>query len=1091
MREIRGGESHEYQFVLVAKAYVRVEIDQKSIDIVFAAIAPDGRQIFEGNLTYPGELEKVSVISETAGLYRIRVWPIDNTAAGKYEITLVEMQEADEAHKHQVAAEHAMAEGMAMYYKQSAEAKRGAIAKYTEALEHWRAARDSQGESLTLSTMGSFYSDLGEKQKALDLANQALILARAKGDQAGEGWALDVLGAIYENFGERKPAIEALEQALPLLRATRHKHGETHVLNGLGMSLFALGQREEAIKYFQQALELCHQVSNLGGEASLLNNIAFYYSDLGEHGKALELQNKALAIRRRINDRSSQGLILSNIGASYANLSEYQKAMDAWTEALNIARELGQEQDQALRLNNLAWLYSTVGDDENAIKYYLESVAIFRRIQDTWRLAQALTNLGSSYAGIYDYARALELYDEALPLHRKGGNQSGLANTLNNAAFAYNKLGDREKALKYYREAEGILRPLQDQRLLVSALHNLGTLSRQMGDRQKASEYLQETLQITRSIGDRRREAEALGAIARLELDKGDLESARRHCDEALGIFDSLRSRITNPSLRAWFARAGRKVYEVSLEVLLRLRQAQPNANYDAAIVAAMESARARFLVEQLGESQARLHEGVDQALLDQEVSLRRTIASKAQTQERLLGGKHTDQQAAETARELDTLTREYGQLQSTIREKSPAYAALTMPRPLTLSDIQTAVLDEETLLLEYALGEEKSFLIVVTPRSLSIFELPKREEIEAAARRVYDLLNARNRMVTGETLQQRALRLQRAQTEYPQAAASLGRMILEPAASELGTKRLLIIAEGALQYVPFSALPEPMPELRDRAQPLIARHEIVTAPSASVMAIIRNDVAHRPAAKKLLAVLADPVFDQMDPRITQNEKGAHVARSALDTPSELTRSGAESGVLYFERLRFSRLEAERIARLVQGPGKFTALDFAASRATATSPDLVQYRIIHFATHGIINNQHPELSGLVLSLVNEKGEPVDGFLRLYDVYNLKLGADLVVLSACQTALGKEMTGEGLVGLTRGFIYAGVPRVIASLWRIDDRATAEFMASFYQAMLARNQRPAAALRTAQLAMRKIQGWESPYYWAAFTLQGEWK
>jgi CHAT domain-containing protein len=413
------------------------------------------------------------------------------------------------------------------------------------------------------------------------------------------------------------------------------------------------------------------------------------------------------------------------------------------------------------------------------------------------------------------------------------------------------------------------------------------------------------------------------------------------------------------------------------------------------------------------------------------------------------------------------------------------------MPRPLTLSNIQTEVLDEETLLLEYALGEEKSFLIAVTPRALSIFELPKREEIEAAARRVYDLLSAHNRVVPGETLQQRALRLQHAQAEYPQAAAALSRMILKPAASELATKRLLIIAEGALQYVPFSALPEPEAGLRNKAQPLIVRHEIVTAPSASVMAIIRNDAAHRPAAEKLLAILADPVFDQVDSRITQHEQGALVARSALDMPSDITRSGAESGVPHFERLRFSRLEAERIARLVQGPGKFTALDFAASRATATSPDLVQYRIIHFATHGIINNQHPELSGLVLSLVNDKGEPVDGFLRLYDVYNLKLGADLVVLSACQTALGKEMAAEGLVGLTRGFIYAGVPRVIASLWRIDDRATAELMSRFYQAMLVRNQRPAAALRTAQLTMWKVQGWESPYYWAAFTLQGEWK
>jgi CHAT domain-containing protein len=192
-----------------------------------------------------------------------------------------------------------------------------------------------------------------------------------------------------------------------------------------------------------------------------------------------------------------------------------------------------------------------------------------------------------------------------------------------------------------------------------------------------------------------------------------------------------------------------------------------------------------------------------------------------------------------------------------------------------------------------------------------------------------------------------------------------------------------------------------------------------------------------------------------------------------------------------FVRLRFSRQEADEITRLAPEEKRFEALDFAASRATAMSADLGQYRIVHFATHGLINNQHPELSGMVLSLVDEQGHPQNGFLRLYDIYNLRLGADLVVLSACQTALGKEIKGEGLVGLTRGFMYAGAPRVVASLWRIDDRATAEFMKRFYQAMLGEGLRPAAALRAAQVSMWKERRWQSPHYWAAITFQGEWK
>ena len=194
-----------------------------------------------------------------------------------------------------------------------------------------------------------------------------------------------------------------------------------------------------------------------------------------------------------------------------------------------------------------------------------------------------------------------------------------------------------------------------------------------------------------------------------------------------------------------------------------------------------------------------------------------------------------------------------------------------------------------------------------------------------------------------------------------------------------------------------------------------------------------------------------------------------------------------------FVRLRFSRAEADAIARLAPEGQRLEAVDFVANRATATSAELSEYRIVHFATHGLVNSQHPELSGIVLSLVDKKGEPQNGFLRLYEIYNLKLNADLVVLSACQTALGKEIKGEGLIGLTRGFMYAGAPRVVASLWRIDDRATAELMTRFYSGMLKDKLRPAAALRAAQVSLLQGQDkrWAAPHYWAAFTIQGEWK
>jgi CHAT domain-containing protein len=267
--------------------------------------------------------------------------------------------------------------------------------------------------------------------------------------------------------------------------------------------------------------------------------------------------------------------------------------------------------------------------------------------------------------------------------------------------------------------------------------------------------------------------------------------------------------------------------------------------------------------------------------------------------------------------------------------------------------------------------------------------------------------------------------------------------------------------------------------------------------PSASVLAALRGEAARRQPTTKTLAVLADPVFRSDDARVKNTlgarnaTNGGATARIGPSSNQPAERSARDSGLNGFVRLLFSRKEAERIISLVPAKSRLEALDFAASRATATDPRLGSYRILHFATHGLLNSKHPELTGLVFSLVDQEGQPQNGFLRFHEIYNLNLNADLVVLSGCQTALGKEIKGEGLIGLTRGFMYAGAPRVVASLWRVEDRATAELMKRFYVAMLRDGMRPAAALRAAQISMLRERRWDDPRFWAAFALQGEWR
>jgi CHAT domain-containing protein len=279
---------------------------------------------------------------------------------------------------------------------------------------------------------------------------------------------------------------------------------------------------------------------------------------------------------------------------------------------------------------------------------------------------------------------------------------------------------------------------------------------------------------------------------------------------------------------------------------------------------------------------------------------------------------------------------------------------------------------------------------------------------------------------------------------------------------------------------VPFAALPDP-----GGPGALADARQVVALPSASVLAALRASPRAARGADGAVAVFADPVFRRDDPRVKaagHAAQGGHAERLAL-------RSAEESGVPALPRLRFSRTEAEAIAGLAPGRTRLF-LDFAAARDGLASPEVRSARVIHFATHGLLNSRRPERSGLVLSMVGPRGQTRDGFLRLGDVQSLSLQADLVVLSACETALGKEVRGEGLVGLTRAFMAAGTPRVVSSLWQVDDHATAELMKRFYSSLLRGDLPAAAALREAQRTMSADPRWRAPYYWAGFTFNGEW-
>jgi CHAT domain-containing protein/tetratricopeptide (TPR) repeat protein len=1102
-RELAGGEAHSYQFALAAGQYAQVVVEQRRINVSLSAFDAEGKKITEADLFGMGDSESVTLIAETAATYRLEVRSPDKTALkGSYEIQLKELRAATEQDKNLLGAERLITEGILLERQQTADSRRKAIEKYQQSIPLCQSAKDPAWEASALYLISNAYISLEERQKALDFANQALPLAEAAAKLPGaeqrrlglrvEANTLETIGQVYIEFGDKKKALELFNRALPLRRASGDRVGEVSTLNNIGMAYGYMGDWRNALDFFSQSRLIVSEFGDQRKEASLLNNMCVIYNDLGEYKKAIDLCRQSLVIRRNLNDRSSEATVLNNMGNAYSSLGEYQQALDLYTQALAIHRVVSTPLSQAIALNNIGWVYGTLGEYQKAIDFYTESLSIIRAAGDQYREGNVLGNIAVNYADMKDFRKALEINQQVLRLRRAMNNREGEAITLNNIAGCYSNLGDKQQALDYYNQSIALHRVVGNPRQLATALRNIGTLYKDMGDPQKALAYFNEGLQMTRAIGDRNNEAGILAHIARLERDRGNLMLARARIEEALAAVESLRINIKSQQLRASFFASVRDYQELNIDLLMRLHQQRPSEGFDAAALQASERARARSLLELLTEAGAEIRQGVEASLLERERILRQSISDKADRQMRLLSGKQTPEQAAAASKEIDALMTEYEQVQAQIRQTSPRYAALTQPVPLSLKEIQSDVLDGETVLLEYSLGEEKSFVWAVTPGSIQSFELPKRAEIEAAARQVYELQTARNRLVPNETPEQRRIRIEQAEAEYPAVALALSRMLLGRVAAELKNKRLVIVGEGMLQYTAFAALPAPDARPGALSPPLIAEHEIVILPSASVLGILRREAAGRKRADKTLAVFADPVFDKDDPRIRPPGKGRAVA-AITDTGvmDEVKRSATESGLQDFIRLRFSRQEADQIVSLADEGKKLEAVDFAANRATVTSSELARYQIIHFATHGLINNQHPELSGVVLSLVDQEGRPQNGFLRLYDIYNLKLGADLVVVSACQTALGKEVKGEGLVGLTRGFMYAGVPRVVASLWQIDDRATAELMRRFYEGMLGKGLRPAAALSAAQTSMWKDKRWQAPYYWAAFTLQGEWK
>jgi len=643
---------------------------------------------------------------------------------------------------------------------------------------------------------------------------------------------------------------------------------------------------------------------------------------------------------------------------------------------------------------------------------------------------------------------------------------------------------------------------MSDRRRQAIAWNNLGDFYLRSGERQSAVSSYKEALALCEKAGDKGVLISSLYNLARAQRDLGELDLALANIKESIKAIEDLRTNVSSPDFRISFFSGVRKNYDLYIDILMQLAHRRPNDGFAIAGLLASETSRARSLVDVLTEAHADIRQGAPPELLMREREVRALLRSQAQYQMELSMTGKDPAETKEVERQINELRNEYQEIEAQLRDENSRTAAFTRPAALSLEQIQGELHDGDTILLEYALGDERSYLWTVTADSVRSYELPPRATLEDAGREVYKLLTARQAIDEKNDGTYQA-KVEAADSSYHQKALALSQMLLGPVAEQLGTKRLIVVTEGVLQYVPLDSLPAPLPATfapvnqavatsSEDLPPLINTHEIVTLPSMSTLAAIRQEKHRMGSANKIVAVLADPVFSNSDDRVHNGTSGSTLASSASDETAGPAVRGVH-GLMRGGPVRILHASEEAdaiVATMPRGTAK-VAKAFDASRETAMSSSVSEYQIVHFATHGFFNSEHPELSGIVLSMVKPDGSKTDGFMPLQDICRLNLSAQLVVLSACETGLGKDIKGEGLMSLTRGFMYAGSRTVVTSLWKVDDRATAELMKDFYQSMLQDGLTPAAALRLAKQRIRQQKAWSAPYFWAGFVLQGEYQ
>lgn len=948
---------------------------------------------------------------------------------------------------------------------------RNAITLFTDASRNWQVSGNHQKAAHCLRMAAELNLALSDRRSALSALNAALKIDRENFLAEGEVLDLSLLSHVYDMDNNIAESKAFFEKALELSKSNPTNTGRAYALLAAGEYHFLHVNVRAAQKLFENALEYAENIPDPDLNARIQINLSVTLATSGQREESLNRVGEAARNFEQAGNRRGLAQALNARGFIHIIYDEKQKALDSYQQALALFPEDIDLLEHAKSIAGIASIYSEYGETTLSEKYWREAYNL--NVRAAYQMGQLaiLPELAKSAYARDGKSSSDNFLAKAIELSLKPGNEIfgaylkiELAEIdFRNGAFAA-AVEKNKEALAIY-ENFGLQNP--------SIINNIGKATEKTGDLGLARSYYESALEKNNQIRNSQGSAESLYDLARLDLLDGSIESALELSGKSVNITETIYYDVLNTNLRSSFMSSVYDRYELHINLLMAMNSRSPSSGYDVLALQTAEKARSRSIREMISLTGANFTKDADPNLVKREKEILFQLNSNANQLTDLLNSRAPKNEIDEADSEISHLQDELEQIKSTLKQKSPIYSEIENPTPFNVQDFQKTVLDDNTLLLEFSLGTRESYLWVIGRNEINSYKLPPREEIEGDVLALRELL-ARGDLKKDETLEDFRKREIDEETNYWRIAQKLSDTLFGPIGDQLSDQKLIVVPDGKLALFPVAALPAPG---KSSSEPLVLNHEIIYEPSAAALSLILSiQTENRNAGKKLL-VLSDPVFQADDGRLSDGADGNKTFRGTTSL-SDLSR------------LESSKIEAAAIIDIV-GKGQADLFEgFAANRDQFFQTNLSEYQILHFATHGLVDENRPELSGLVLSRFNKQRERLKELISLQDIYSLKLNADLVVLSACDTGIGKEVKGEGLISLNNAFLQVGARTVISSFWKVEDTATVEFMKWFY-GNLDSGMTASKALQQAQIRMWESNRFRSPFYWAAFNVQGDFR